>query len=260
MNPAYVNDHVLSPEQLAHFEEQGYLVLDDVLTPDGVAAMLDECMSAWHREKGPYNPDATWLKNALLVNIHHQSPLVADYYFRGPLVKVVSQLIGPNIKGATSQLTFKMRGNTRPFPWHQDNAYGELDPYNAVTALTALEDNDDETGCLWIIPGSHKRGQLRPREQHSATDKQAQKEVVVEADDAEGVPMPLKAGQCLLFHCWMLHKSEGNHSTDRDRRVLFLRYADADAVEVYNAGEPRLGRLLKGETRFPEVAEFEANL
>lgn len=36
----------------------------------------------------------------------------------------------------------------------------------------------------------------------------------------------------------MLHRSGGNTS-QRDRRVLFLRYADADAVEVYNDRKPR---------------------
>ena len=45
-----------------------------------------------------------------------------------------------------------------------------------------------------------------------------------------------------------------------DRRILFLRYADADAVELYNDRRPRLGALLRGETRFPEVAAFEKEL
>jgi len=70
----------------------------------------------------------------------------------------------------------------------------------------------------------------------------------------------MKAGETLLFHCWTLHKSEGNFAQDRDRRILFMRYADADAVEVYNGGKPRLGRLLRGRTRFPEVARFETEL
>jgi len=69
----------------------------------------------------------------------------------------------------------------------------------------------------------------------------------------------MKAGECLFFHCWTLHKSGGNFS-DHDRRILFLRYADADAVEVYNERKPRLGRLLRGSTRFEDVRVFEADL
>ena len=58
----------------------------------------------------------------------------------------------------------------------------------------------------------------------------------------------------------MLHKSEGNFSSDKDRRVLFLRYADADAVEVYNGRQARLGRLVRGHSAYPEVAAFEKDL
>jgi hypothetical protein len=248
----------LAANQLRDFEDQGFLVLPSLLTPLCVERMVEECMAAWNVAKGPYKPDATWLQNALLVNIHHHSKIVRDYYFQGPLVDVAEQLIGPNVKGVTSQLTFKMRGNTKPFAWHQDNGYGELEPYNALTCLTALEDNDQETGCLWIIPRSHKNGQIKVV--RTEADKQAHREIALKCDETNAIPMPLKTGDCLIFSCWLLHKSEGNYSKDRDRRVLFLRYADADAVEVYNERKPRLGRVVRGRSKFPEVDEFEKNL
>jgi ectoine hydroxylase-related dioxygenase (phytanoyl-CoA dioxygenase family) len=184
--------------------------------------------------------------------------LIKAFYFVGPLVNIAGQLIGPNIKGATSQLTFKMRGNTKPFGWHQDNGYGELDPYNALTTLTALDDTDLGNGCLWLIPGSHKVGQIRVNQ--TEEQKKSKSEIIIHADDSLAVPMEMKAGDSLIFNCWMLHKSDGNYSKDRDRRILFLRYADADAVEVYNDRKPRLGRLVKGSTIFEEVRNFEADL
>ncbi|MFN0166980.1 MAG: phytanoyl-CoA dioxygenase family protein [Bryobacteraceae bacterium] len=48
-------------------------------------------------------------------------------------------------------------------------------------------------------------------------------------DESKAIPVPMQAGECLFFNCWTLHKSEGNFS-DRDRPILFLRYADADAA------------------------------
>jgi len=248
----------LSDQQLRLYNEQGYLALGRVLTDAGLERMREEVMAAWEAEKGPFDPSKTWLQNALLGNIHHRSDAARKFYFSGPLVDVAEQIIGPNIKGATSQLTFKMRGNTKAFPWHQDNGYGHLDPYNTITTLTALDDADTENGCLWIIPQSHKQGQIAVA--MSAEDKKAGKEVAVEADDAKAVPVQMRAGESIVFTCWTLHKSEGNRSKDRDRRILFLRYADADAVEVYNDRKPRLGRLVRGSTRFPEVREFESHL
>jgi ectoine hydroxylase-related dioxygenase (phytanoyl-CoA dioxygenase family) len=252
------NYRKLSDEELVSFKENGFLVIKGIVKEAGLSQMRQECMAAWDKEKEGFDPNKSWLQNSLLVNIHHQAPAVKDYYFDGPLVDIATQIIGPNIKGATSQLTFKMKGNTKPFGWHQDNGYGELEPYNALTTLTALDDTDRGNGCLWLIPGSHKEGQIRVEQDE--TQKKSQSEIVVKADDSLAVPMEMKAGDALIFNCWMLHKSDGNYSTDRDRRILFLRYADADAVEVYNNRKPRLGRLVRGNTKFEEVRAFEANI
>jgi len=249
---------LLDAEALQAFRDQGFLIIRNVLKQEGLLRMREEAMVAWNREKESFDPSKTWLQNSLLVNIHHASPTARAYYFEGPLVDIAGQLIGPNIKGATSQLTFKMKGNTKPFGWHQDNGYGELEPYNALTTLTALDDTDRGNGCLWLIPGSHRNGQIRVAQ--TEEQKKGHSEIVVEADDSLAVPMEMKAGDVLIFSCWMLHKSDGNYSTDRDRRILFLRYADADAVEVYNGRQPRLGRLVKGTTKFDEVKNFEADL
>lgn len=248
----------LSEQQLERYREQGYLNVGRTLTNNGLKQMLGEVMETWVAEKGPFDSNKTWLKNALLPDIHHRSDVVRKYYFSGPMVNIAEQLLGPNIKAATSQLTFKMRGNTMPFAWHQDNGYGELDPYNAVTCLTALDNADLENGCLWLIPESHKDGQTESK--RSDEDRHALRPVELEIDEGRGIALPMKAGECLIFHCHMLHRSEGNRSEDRDRRILFLRYADADAVEVYNDRKPRLGRLLRGKTIFPEVERFEASL
>jgi hypothetical protein len=257
-NESLFNYRKLSNAEIDSFNENGYLVIKSIVTPMGLAQMQSECMEAWAKEKTAFDPNKSWLQNSLLVNIHHEAPTVKKYYFGGPLVDIASEIIGPNIKGATSQLTFKMKGNTKPFGWHQDNGYGELEPYNALTTLTALDDTDRGNGCLWLIPGSHKNGQIRV--QQNEDQKKSQSEIIVDADESLAVPMEMRAGDALIFNCWMLHKSDGNMSRDRDRRILFLRYADADAVEVYNERKPRLGRLVKGSTKFKEVEAFEADL
>ena len=132
-------DHrVLGEAELRSYAEQGFVVLRGLVRPAGLRRIVGECMAAWTAEKGPYDPRGTWLENALLPDIHRRSRAVRDYYFEGPPVAIAGQLVGPNVKGVTSQLTFKMRGNTRPFAWYQDNGYGELDPYTAVTCLTAV--------------------------------------------------------------------------------------------------------------------------
>ena len=122
--------------------------------------MREQGMAAWREDTREFNQHETWLKNSLLPNVHHRSNLIRCYYFRGPFVDVAEQLVSPNLKGVTSQLSFKLRGNTKIAPWHQDNGYGELEPYTAITCITALDDSDVESGCLWIVPGGHRMGQV----------------------------------------------------------------------------------------------------
>jgi len=249
----------LSSAELASYDRDGYLACGSVLTSNGVAVIREQCMAAWQKEKEGFRQDKSWLENTLLPNIHHLGPAIRDFYFAGPMVDVATQVVSPNVKAATSQLTFKLRGNTKPVQWHQDNGYGRLDPSNAISCLTALDDVDQANGCLWIIPGSHKWGQMHHGEGTASTSGDFRAEQTMQVDESKAIPITMKAGECLFFHGWTLHKSEGNLS-DRDRRILFFRYAHADAVEVDKDGRPRLGRLLRGVTCFDEVRQFEANL
>ena len=151
---------MLTASQVDQFRREGFLVLRGLRSQAQVAVMCQQAMAAWASRKDGFDPSKSWLQNSLLPNIHHLCPSIALYYFRGPLVDAAVQLIGPNVKGVTSQLTFKLIGNTMPFGWHQDNGYGELDPYNAVSCLTAFDDVDEGNGCIWVVPRSHERGQL----------------------------------------------------------------------------------------------------
>ena len=248
----------LDQKQVDLYQREGFLLLPQILNAEQRQSITQECMDCWIEEKGPYDPEGTWLHNALLTDIDRKSAKVQTFYRNGPLLDVAEQLIGPNIKGAATQLTFKMRGNSMPFGWHQDNGYGQLDPANAMTTLTALDDADEENGCLWVIPGSHLRGQIDMTDRLTVQSKASGADLSVEVEQPQDArPVIMKAGDTVILHGHTLHRSEGNRSKHRDRRLLFLRYADADAIEVYNQGTPRLGPLLRGETRFEQVRDYQ---
>lgn len=152
---------------------------------------------------------------------------------------------------------------------------GHLAPYTSLSCLIALDDVDLDNGPVRLVEGSHLAGQrsllddtgcrtAAPASNDVASDKgkenfkeaNGSRVIVMDMHGEEGTPMLMRKGQVLIMHCHMMHCSQPNLS-DRPRRILFTRYADADAVEVYNAGNPpRLGRLLCGETKFPDVARF----
>ncbi len=247
----------LSEDDLAAYREQGYLHYGRVLTDQGLQFMLDQCMAAWNKQQTEFDPTGTWRDNSLLGDIHHLSAVVRRYYFSGPIVDAAEKTVSPNLKGVTATLIFKMAGNTQTSEWHQDNIYGELDPYNAISCLTALDDSDVDNGGIWIIPGSHKQGQVEFS--YQAAEKEAEKIVEIDVDQSQQVPLTLKAGECAFFHCHTLHRG-GTNTSHRNRRLLFTRYAAADAVEAYNSNRIRPGRLVRGETKYAEVRDFEAEI
>lgn len=247
----------LTADELDFYWSNGYLIYGRALTDRGLDQMLSECMAAWDREQSDFDPNRTWRQNSQIGDIHHQSETLRQYYFNGPIVDAAEKVISPNLKGVTAVLIFKMPGNTQPTEWHQDNIYGELNPYNAISCLTAMDDSTLQNGCTWILPGSHKRGQIAFS--YTEEEKKAEKPVILDVDPTGEVPLELKAGECVFFHCHTLHRAGGNPS-DKPRRLLFTRYADADAVEAYNNDAIRPGKLLRGDTKYDEVRQFEADL
>ncbi len=150
---------------------------------------------------------------------------------------------------------------------------GHLAPYTSLSCLIALDDVTLDNGPVRLVEGSHLEGQRAVDDLSTAIANDARTDegnenfkeangsrvIMMEMGDEEGTPITMSRGQVLIMHCHMMHSSQPNLS-DRPRRILFTRYAEADAVEVYNPGTPpRLGRLLYGETKFHEVARFGEN-
>ena len=104
----FFNFHKLDERQIQFYKDHGYLKVGSTLTDSGIAEMKEQCMKVWHEEKREFNPDQTWLKNALLIDIHKKSPLVKEFYFNGPMVDIMEQLIGPNIKTEGKHKVFRL--------------------------------------------------------------------------------------------------------------------------------------------------------
>lgn len=240
------NEQNLTGADVTRFHEEGFLRAT-LLVGVTLCAVQHEADRLWALANKQYDAEQSWNANAILNGVHKHSAVMRELMYRNPLVDLMTRLIGPNVKAASNQLVFKHPGDANDYHWHQDNGFGPLEPQANVTCWTALDDTDERNGCLWIIPGSHREGVV----EHSAS--RGRERIAVGVDESEAVPVPMRAGECLLFHGNLLHTSKGNF-TDRMRRAYFFRYADADAIEVLT-GRPRIGMLLRGASRFPEVTD-----
>jgi ectoine hydroxylase-related dioxygenase (phytanoyl-CoA dioxygenase family) len=108
-----------------------------------------------------------------------------------------------------------------PVLWHQDNGYTPVEPEEYLTCTLALDPMTRENGCLWIQPGSHRRGTLP----HRPTGYFFQ--IGYEGPEA-GEPCELAAGEVLAFSSLTLHRT-GPNLTDRPRRSWVIQFCHGDA-------------------------------
>jgi Phytanoyl-CoA dioxygenase (PhyH) len=115
-------------------------------------------------------------------------------------------------------------------PWHQEYPYN-LTSDNAVTLWLPLVDVDEHNGCLLLAPGTQRLGALPVRVRDALNDRRNANETLeIDGLDAllgrhPAVSVPTAAGDALVFHTFLLHRSQPNHSA-ATRWTLQARYFD----------------------------------
>ena len=86
--------------------------------------------------------------------------------YHEPLLDIAESLVGPNIQLFHDQALYKPARYGGEVPWHQDNGYWRCTPSNLVSIWMALDDADEDNGCMNVIPGSHLESAPRSRPRH----------------------------------------------------------------------------------------------
>lgn len=125
------------------------------------------------------------------------------------------------------QIQYKPPKIGGPTYWHQDHpAWPVLQPADLVSAWVALDDAVIENGCMWMVPESHRWGNVG---NYLKTDLETFKPyltdptVVPEGTELTPVPFEIKKGQVGYHHCLMWHGAYPNRS-ERKRRAIAVHY------------------------------------
>lgn len=211
----------LTPTQVDDFNRDGYLLPLPIYTPDEIGeirayfdALLDETLRAG--------------RNSYSISTAHRTyGRVYDILTDSRIVRLVADLLGPDVVAWGSHFFCKMPGDGKRVAWHQDSSYWPLTPSHAVTVWLAIDDADTANGCMRYIPTSHHQGHLT---YHLSEEDEANvlNQTVPNAEQfGTPVDVALKAGSASLHSDLLLHGSEANTS-DRRRCGLTLRYCAAD--------------------------------
>lgn len=154
-------------------------------------------------------------------------------WIAGPVHRAIATaaIAGP-VAIARAVLWTKAAGGGTELPWHQDGGrFWGLSAQPTLQVWTALDDAPVEAGCVEVIPGSHRAGLATPE---GGTIPAA----LTAARAAEVVALPAVAGEVLLVHNLVWHRSQRNR-TDRPRRALSVCLMSAAITCTRRRGTPR---------------------
>jgi len=163
---------------------------------------------------------------------------------------LLAPLIGSEIKQIIQQIHWKAHGGGTggDFAWHQDSrsrrpagAYRNLGTSYVQTGL-ALDRHSPESGCLRVLPGSHRMGDIALNTAETVLGRAVDDAdlAAVGLDPAAAVELLLEPGDLALWNPYTLHAS-GTNGSGHHRRFLingYVRAADCDRGEwAFRGGE-----------------------
>lgn len=252
-------EYRLTPEQIEAFHRDGCVTLPNVLDPttevDPLVEVFDRFTSGEIPVPGkdfcdmsqPFGvPYEQWrLVNCMLPTKYHP-PLQNNVYER--ITQNIAQQLFPKQQMTKDYDQFLNKRPGQPnavFHWHQDMAYWpgpkvlNVESTSTCTFSLALDDSDEENGCLRYVAGSGRTKTVRPHHPATGTGREDGHALTTTVDvDVEPVTLaPSPKGSMTIHDEYVVHGSGGNHSTDRQRRTYVVAYRAKEIVDA----ERRIG-------------------
>jgi len=233
---------MLSKDEIASYQKNGYLMVEDAVSPSQLNELrrltaqfieasrdVRESNAVYDLDKG-HGPDTPRLTRIKIP--HKQHPYFWEVLRNSRMTEVLASLLGPDTAIITSKLNTKAPGGGAAVEWHQDWAFYPHTNDDLLAFGLMLEDVDAANGPLMVIPETHRgpildhgingvfAGAINPDDPLFERDKI--------------VTLTGKAGSMTVHHARILHGSAPNVS-DRPRYILFYEIAKADAWPILGA-------------------------
>ncbi|MEX2594337.1 MAG: phytanoyl-CoA dioxygenase family protein [Anditalea sp.] len=228
----------INKEQIIFFEENGYLVVENLLTDlelDYYQRLYDDFLnnridaSRFRSDLGIHVTDTSKESKERITQIMVPSRIMPEL-LAGALhrktLSISKQLLGQDMELDFDMLINKAPKTDTPTPWHQDCSYWiNLPDVRASSCWIALDEALLENGCMWYIPGSHKL----PMRKHKPAGKGGGA-LECDASEEEGVFVEIQPGTGIFHHGATVHYSRGN-ATDSNRRAFITNFRPKDMIK-----------------------------
>ena len=237
LNRQVTMNQPLSQDQIESFQRDGFAIVRGLYQGAAmarIAAWVDEIAAypevpgkhMMYFEQSSVEPGQRLLNRIENYCTYHAS---LDRLLTGPgLRDAVAQLFGEPAVMFKDKINFKLPGGGGFTP-HQDVQAG-WDRYASlyITVYLSIDAATRDNGCLELVAGRHREGQLGPNWAPLPDEVTA---------SMEFVPWETAPGDVVFFNSFTPHRSEANLS-DRPRRVLYVTYnklAEGDQRARYYA-------------------------
>ncbi|MFI1967106.1 ectoine hydroxylase [Streptomyces pathocidini] len=244
----------VQPSELRDFDRDGFLAIDQLITPDEVAvyrAELDRLIgdpAIRADERSIIEPQTQDVRSVF--EVHRISELFAGLVRDPRLVGRARQILGSDVYVHQSRINVKPGFGASGFYWHSDfetwHAEDGLPNMRTVSVSIALTENHDTNGGLMIMPGSHRtflgcagatpkdnyKKSLQMQDAGTPSD-----EALTEFASRHGIKLFTgKAGSATWFDCNCMHGS-GDNITPFPRSNVFIVFNSVEntAVEPFAA-------------------------
>lgn len=219
-------------EQIEQYSRDGFCVGEVVLSDSELDELRGELDRVIADRDGP-GPQPVRLANLSrdpsmtvwqIVNIWQASEPFRRLLTKREIVDAAAVLSGAaELRVWHDQIQYKPAGKGGVNMWHQDSPYWPvLEPKTAqVTAWIALDEVDEENGCMWMVPGSHQWG-TQLEFLHSLENFEAMPDRFGERELRKRA-CPVRKGQVHFHHSLTWHGSNANRS-GRPRRAIAVHF------------------------------------
>jgi ectoine hydroxylase len=242
---------------LDQYAEQGYLAIQQLITPDEAATLLSEAKRL-ARDADDAAPDVIVEPESQTVRslfrLHRRHEAFRHLAEDPRIVEVVRQILGSDVYVHQSRINFKPAFQGKEFFWHSDfetwHVEDGMPRMRAVSVSINLTENHEFNGPLMVVPGSHKhfiRCVGRTPENHFQQSLKKQQYGVPAREALEflvaqgGIEAPKgHPGSAILFECNTMHGSVGNLSPQPRTNVFIVYNSVKNAlVEPFGGLPPR---------------------
>lgn len=246
----------IAADLVQQYEQNGFLVLRDVFSPEEVANLQAELdrLRAWAKtmerpevitEKG-----SRQLRSIFMVHALNEvfARLAADERLAG----LASYLLGDQVYLHQTRLNDKPGFHGKEFYWHSDfetwHTEDGMPLPRALSISVSLTDNTPHNGPLLVIPGSHKHyvvceGETPPDNyqmslQAQETGVPSDENLTHLAQQGGLLDTAGPAGSVLIFDCNLMHGSNSNITHLPRSNAFFVYNALSNAVEAPFCQQP----------------------